>query len=42
LWKKDPPTPVFISNRWGKSGTSSQSRIGLDWRALGVKEGDMG
>jgi hypothetical protein len=40
LWTKDPAHPSLRFKRVGKRTESYSVRIGLGWRALGVKSGD--
>jgi hypothetical protein len=40
LWKKDPLHPSLSFKRVGKNTESYSVRIGIGWRALGIKDKD--
>lgn len=40
LWKHDPHHPSLSFKRVGKSCPAYSVRVGLGWRALGVKDGE--
>ena len=40
LWKKDPDHPSLQFKRVGKKYPAYSVRVGIGWRAIGVKEND--
>ena len=40
LWRQDPTHPSLQFKRVGRRQEAYSVRVGIGWRALGVKEGD--